>query len=163
MHEPPGYDCPFCRLLRGVETEHNRLSDVVWQDAETLAFISPRWWPANPGHVIVVPSEHVENLYEIGDGALAACYATAKRIAIAMRRAYGCTGTSTRQHNEPGGNQDVWHFHVHVFPRAEGDGLYPREAECEWVSAERREPYAAKLRAQLEPNGTGLAEARPGV
>jgi len=35
---------------------------------------------------------------------------------MALRAAYGCEGTSTRHYNEPAGNQDVWHIHIHVFP-----------------------------------------------
>jgi len=105
------------------------------------------WWPKNRGHVLVVPNDHYENLYEIPDDVLAAVYATAKRIAGALRAAYGCDGTSTRQHNEPGGGQDVWHFHVHVFPRYEGDRLYQTHDAARWVSAEERAPYAEKLQA----------------
>lgn len=149
MHEPAGYACPFCRLLRGEESEHNGVDDVVWRDDRTTAFVSPKWWPGNAGHVIVVPNVHVENLYTIDDELLGAVYATARRIAIAMKSAYGCEGTSTRQHNEPGGNQDVWHLHVHVFPRTDCDGLYARDLEVRWVGAAERAPYAARLRAAL--------------
>jgi histidine triad (HIT) family protein len=148
-HAPPGYDCPFCRLVRGVETELNRLDDVVWRDEQTMAFIAPKWWPANHGHVLAIPKLHVENLYEIDDELLGAVYSTARRVAIALKSAYGCDGTSTRQHNEPGGTQDVWHLHVHVFPRYFGDRLYERHEEDRWTTPDERAPYAAKLRATL--------------
>ena len=111
--------------------------------------MSPKWWPRNEGHVVVIPDGHFENLYEMPDDALAAVYVTVKRVAVAIRRAYGCTGTSTRQHNEPGGDQDVWHFHVHVFPRFDGDRLYERTAEVRWADQEERAPYAERLRAEL--------------
>lgn len=65
-------------------------------------------------------------------------------------RAVGCDGTSTRQHNEPAGSQDVWHLHVPVFPRYEGDRLYERHEEKRWASPEERAPYAANVRAALE-------------
>ena len=97
-----------------------------------------------------MPNEHVENLYEIDDELLAAVYATAKRVALAMKLAYGCDGTSTRQHNEPGGQQDVWHFHVHVFPRWHDDGLYEQQLLSRWVPATERAGYAAQLRAALD-------------
>jgi histidine triad (HIT) family protein len=148
-HASPGYDCPFCRLLLGVETERNRLDDIVWRDESTTAFISPRWWPKNHGHVLVIPNEHVENIYAIDDRLLGAVSATVKRIAIALKTAYGSEGTSTRQHNEPAGNQDVWHLHVHVFPRYPGDRLYERHEHKRWASPEERAPYATKLRAVL--------------
>jgi histidine triad (HIT) family protein len=41
-----------------------------------------------------------------------------------MKRAWGPEGISTRQHNEPAGNQHVWHYHLHVFPRWNDDMLY---------------------------------------
>jgi len=41
-----------------------------------------------------------------------------------MKQAWKCDGVSTRQHNEPAGNQDVWHYHMHVFPRWDNDDLY---------------------------------------
>ena len=66
-----------------------------------------------------------------------------------MKTAYGCEGISTRQHNEPAGMQEVWHFHLHVFPRYLDDGLYARTAERFLTTPSQRLPYAEKLRAEL--------------
>ena len=96
-----------------------------------------------------MPDRHVENLYDITPQELGAVYATAQLVASAMRRAYGCQGTSTRQHNEPAGNQDVWHFHVHVFPRYDGDDLYLSHDRARWVGDAERAPYAERLRDGL--------------
>jgi len=111
--------------------------------------VSPKWWVTNPAHVIVVPNEHYGNLYEIPERALASVYATAKRIAVALKAVYGCDGTSTRQHNEAGAGQELWHFHVHVFPRYVDDGLYENDRRTFWVDADERAPYAERLREQL--------------
>jgi histidine triad (HIT) family protein len=70
-------------------------------------------------------------------------------MAIAIRSTYGCDGTSTRQHNEPAGYQDVWHYHVHVFPRYHDDLLYRTQATPIWVDADRRRPYADRIRGYL--------------
>ena len=148
-HAPPGYDCPFCALVTGDETELNKQADIVDRDGDTTAFVSPKWWARNPGHVIVVPNAHFENIYEIPDAALARVHEAAKRIAVALRETYDCHGTSTRQHNEPGAGQDVWHLHVHVFPRYGGDQLYARDAETVWTTPGERAPYAERLRAFL--------------
>ncbi len=67
-----------------------------------------------------------------------------------MKAAYGCDGVSTRQHNEPAGNQDVWHFHLHVFPRYVDDQLYLRSAERTPTSPPQRLPYAVKLKRALD-------------
>jgi histidine triad (HIT) family protein len=145
--------CPFCGLLRGEETAWNGPDDVVWRDEYTAAFVSPRWWLGNEGHVIVIPAEHVEDIARIDEESLGRVYATAKRIAASLVEAYGCEGTSMRQHNGAGAGQDVWHFHVHVFPRWSGDGLYARDAEHRFAGAEERRPYAERLRARLGSPG----------
>ena len=148
-HAPPNYDCPFCRLVSGGETEHSRQSDIVLRERGTTAFVAAKWWVNNPGHVLVVPDSHVENVYEIPDETLGAVYGTAKAIAAAMRATYDCSGTSMRQHNEPAGNQDVWHFHVHVFPRHLGDRLYENHDGTRWPDEGERALYAERLRTYL--------------
>jgi diadenosine tetraphosphate (Ap4A) HIT family hydrolase len=89
-HEPPNYGCPFCAVVAGRESDVNARADVVFRDAQTTALISPKWWDAAPGHVIVVPNEHVENVYEIDDDLLASVYRTPKRLACALKQAHGC-------------------------------------------------------------------------
>src|SRR5262249_27412295 len=64
-HEPDDYVCPFCRLVAGGEDECRTQRDVVRRDELAMAFISPRWWPNNHGHVLVVPNAHYENLYDL--------------------------------------------------------------------------------------------------
>lgn len=115
------HSCTFCAIGAGGDGIRTTREDVIWRDERTTAFVAAKWWKGNEGHVLVIPNRHARDLYEIDEGDLAAVYATAKRVAAAIRATYGCEGTSTRQHNEPGGGQDVFHFHVHVFPRWEGD------------------------------------------
>ena len=91
--------------------------------------MNPRWWDRNPGNVLVIPNRHVESIFEL-DGRLAGVvHETARRIATA------------------GADQEVWHYHVHVFPRHRGDGLYGASARL--TEAAERHPYAERLRAAL--------------
>ncbi|MDN3240096.1 HIT family protein [Glycomyces tritici] len=76
------------------------------------------------------------------------------------RETYGCDGVSTRQHNEPAGNQDVWHLHVHVFPRYEGDRLYATKALPGWAAPEERQVYAERLRASFTSGSGSSTGAR---
>jgi histidine triad (HIT) family protein len=99
--------------------------------------------------VIVVPHAHFTDLASIPEDELGAVYSTAKRIAAALEDARDCDGISTRQHNGSGAGQDVFHFHVHVFPRFEDDELYARDAEFRWASPEERAAYAERLREVL--------------
>jgi histidine triad (HIT) family protein len=66
-HEPPGYRCPFCFVLSGGESPANSQQDIVSRASLASPLISPRWWPRNPGHVLVVPNKHYENLYDLPD------------------------------------------------------------------------------------------------
>jgi histidine triad (HIT) family protein len=147
---PSDYVCPFCRFVQGNETPANTRGDVVYQDDEVIAFVAPRWWPNNPGNVIVIPISHYENIYTIPDDILSRIIVVAKRLAIAIKEVYRCDGSSLRQHNDLGGGQDVFHFHLHVFPRYVGDELYQRTDEHRFASQDERRPYAQKLRAFIE-------------
>lgn len=149
-HEPSDYLCPFCSWLVGHETNEKRNSDIVYQNETLTAFIAPKWWTNNPGHVIVIPNNHSENIYCIDDETLASISVLCKHIAIAMRTSYNCTGISTRQHNEPDGGQSVWHFHTHVFPRYPNDHLYQNHDDKQFVSPAEREVYAKQLRKALK-------------
>jgi histidine triad (HIT) family protein len=150
-HQPTGYRCPFCRVVAGEDLpgDFTKQADVVFRDDMVTAFISSAWWPANAGHVLVVPNGHHENIYDIPDPALAAVQIVGKRVALALKATHGCDGTSFRQHNEPAGYQEVWHYHLHVFPRYGGDDLYVRSAERRTTTAAEREPYARRLRHHL--------------
>ena len=149
MHAPPGYRCPFCAIARGVEEASvlTTQAEVVLRGDDVIAFIAAHQWPNNPGHVLVIPNAHFENLYDLPDWLGAPLHVAARRLALAMKRAYRCHGTSTRQHNEPAGNQDVWHFHQHVFPRYDGDDLY--RSEKLRYDDEERACYADRLRVAL--------------
>lgn len=145
-HEPTGYRCRFCGLVSGEGNELNAIEDIVLRTQDAMAFVSPRWWPNNPGHVLVVPTAHHENLYSIPADSYRAVGDLVRQAAIAIRDTYGCDGVSTRQHNEPAGYQDVWHLHVHVFPRYEEDELYRSQAVPDLAPRADRQIYAQRLR-----------------
>ena len=153
-HAPGGYRCPFCRIVVGDFTDGVATceTDIVLLRPDVTAFIASHWWPNNPGHVIIVPNQHHENLYDLPLALATSIHVAAREVALAMKRAYRCAGISTRQHNEPAGNQDVWHYHLHVFPRYAGDNLYGTRRRA--TSSADRLPFAERLRRQLDPAGT---------
>jgi len=154
-HAPEGYRCPFCALIAGVQCDglHSTPQDIVCRNDRVMAFVASHWWEKNHGHVLVVPALHYENLYELPDDVGADIFAMSRRIALALKRGYGCDGVSTRQHNEPAGYQDVWHYHLHVFPRYRNDRLYPADGNKRLSSVKEREPFVAKLRKALAEIG----------
>ena len=150
LHAPADYKCPFCRVVSGIEDEFVRTKqdDIVYQSQKVTAFISSGWWPHNPGHVLIIPNQHCESTSSL-PLELDLEITKVKRIIIdALYNSYNCPGVSTRQHNGPDGGQDVWHYHLHVFPRYENDRLYKLDQRA--TTPEERLPYAQKLREYLQ-------------
>lgn len=145
-HAPADYVCPFCLVQVGIKNEHvlSVTGDIFYQNEFVFALISSHQWPNNPGHALVIPRGHFENIYDLPTELGGRIFAVAQQVALAMKTLYDCDGISTRQHNEPSGNQDVWHYHLHIFPRYRGDQLYTSQyAE---MPAKERARYASQLR-----------------
>lgn len=127
-HAPEGYVCPFCLLVKGIENKHvhSRQRDIIYQDLHITAFVASHWWPNNKGHVLIIPNNHIENIYGLPVDLSNRIHELEIEVAKAFKEVYKCDGVSSRQHNEPC-NQDVWHYHLHVYPRYFEDHLYGTE------------------------------------
>jgi histidine triad (HIT) family protein len=134
-------DCVFCRIMA-----KQIPATVVHEDEATLAFMD--LGQVNPGHVLVACKAHVENIYGLADAQAAAVFRAAVRVARAIRAAFNPPGLSVYQANGKPAGQTVFHFHLHVLPRHDADGM-----QLVWPvknpPRERLEAYAAQIRAQL--------------
>ena len=151
-HAPNDYVCPFCVLLQGIKNDHvlSVPTDIFFRGKDVTALISSHQWPRNLGHALVIPNQHYENIYELPADLGGKIHLIAQKIALAMKAQYGCDGVSTRQHNEPAGDQDVWHYHMHIFPRYIDDHLYTSQyAE---MAVEERARFASQLRNYFRMN-----------
>ncbi len=134
-------NCVFCRIAKG-----ELPASKVYEDDSTIAFMDLQ--SVNPGHMLVVVKPHRANIYELDDELAGAAMRTAAKMARAAKKAYGCEGVTLFQANEPAGAQTVFHFHIHVLPRWEGDGMalaWPAKNP----TRDALEEMAAKLRAAL--------------
>ena len=109
-------DCIFCKIVAGEIP-----SFKLFEDEATLAFMDIN--PASEGHALVIPKEHVPDLYAVSDEALARTLVTAKRVAAALARTLNPDGLNIVQCNGAAAAQSVMHFHMHVLPRVTDDGL----------------------------------------
>jgi histidine triad (HIT) family protein len=109
--------CPFCRILRGELTP----GVVAFRDSQTAVFPSLHQQPRNRGHMLVVPTRHVAQIYEVGDDLAGPLMTTLARAAAAVKTVCSADGVSIRQNNEQHGGQDVFHVHFHVIQRYAGD------------------------------------------
>ena len=121
-------------------------SDIVGRNELAAAAVCTHFLPGNPGHVIVVPVRHFENLYAMPERDLHACIDMARAVALAMKRHYGAAGITLRQNNEPAGSQTVFHFHLHVIPRYAGDG-YDESTGERLAAVTERARWAKRLTA----------------
>jgi histidine triad (HIT) family protein len=109
-------DCIFCKIVA-----RQIPATVVYEDEHTLAFMDIG--QVNPGHVLVAVKKHAENLYALDDTQAGAILRAAARIARAIRDAFKPDGLSVYQANGKAAGQTVFHYHVHLVPRVEGDGM----------------------------------------
>lgn len=135
--------CLFCRIVRGELTP----GVLAYHDDQTAVFPSRLQQPRNRGHMLVVPTRHVEQIYGV-DGDLAGpLMMTLARVAAAVKAVWSADGVSVRQNNERHGGQDVFHLHFHVVPRFAGDGFtgLDRSLGALEVALEERVDQAQKL------------------
>ena len=153
-HAPSTYTCPFCLMVEGVESEEVRVAqaDIIYQSAKVTAFVSSQQLSTKAMNILIVPNEHFENIYALPDDYGIELQKAKRLVATALKQVYNCDGVSTRQHNEPAGSQDVWHYHEHVTPRFKNDflkiklvlGNFKREAK-----EQARAEHASKLREAI--------------
>ena len=125
-HAPPTYQCPFCLLLKGIKNElvYTTQNEIVLSNERVTAFIASHQYQGSVPNVLVIPNEHFENIYTLPADYGADLQKAIKKVALALKAVYNCDGVSTRQHNEPAGSQDVWHYHTHVTARFNNDRFY---------------------------------------
>ena len=134
-------DCVFCKIMA-----KQIPATVVHEDEHTLAFMDIG--QVNPGHVLVALKKHVENIFALDEAQAAAVFGSAARVARAIRGAFEPQGLSVYQANGAAAGQTVFHLHIHLVPRYEGDGM-----ALTWPvknpPREKLEEAAAKIRASM--------------
>jgi histidine triad (HIT) family protein len=133
--------CVFCKIVA-----KQIPAAVVHEDDETLAFMDIG--QVNPGHVLVAVKAHAENLFELNDVQAAAVFRSTAKVARAIREAFQPPGLTLFQANGKAALQSVFHFHIHVLPRWENDGVglaWPAKNPARETLAE----YASKITARL--------------
>lgn len=108
--------CIFCRIVNGKIP-----CAKVYEDRDTLAFLDIG--PVNKGHTLVVPKKHYETLLDMPDEILCAVSKAVKKVSNAVKEGMGMPGFNVMQSNYRVAGQLVPHYHVHIIPRTETDGL----------------------------------------
>lgn len=151
-HAPQNYICPICLGNQGIENDDTLLkqADLIFRDDLVSVWINSFWIKGNEGHVIVVPNEHYENIYDLPDEVGHRIFEVAKKMSIVLKKAYGCDGLTLRQNNEPAADQHALHYHLHIFPRYDGDKFNLELTKKSVLSeTEERKKYVEKIKKAL--------------
>jgi histidine triad (HIT) family protein len=115
-------ECRFCGIIRGEVP-----ACIVFVDHVSLAFLDRR--PLFPGHLLLVPREHIATLTELTDPLLAPLFRSARLLARAVEEAMEAEGSFVAMNNRV--SQSIPHLHIHIVPRRRHDGLkgffWPRQ------------------------------------
>lgn len=153
-HAPENYKCPLCLLVNGIENEHTmaKQGDIVYRNEFVVAMINSKFMAESPGHVIIMPVKHLENLYELESEYANRIIAVSQKLAIAMKEVRKCDGIIIKQLNEPTAGQHAFHYHMHIIPIFNNDNHDQKVIkESVWVAdPSERLPYANALREYLE-------------
>ena len=116
----PSYDPNniFAKILRGELPCHK-----VYEDDKALAFLDIM--PRAPGHTLVLPKSPARNLLDVDPADLAHVMQVAQKVAKAGMQVFNADCVTIQQFNETAGGQVVFHLHVHVIPRRDGEPMKP--------------------------------------
>ena len=135
-------ECIFCKIING------EIPAVKVLDEElVVAFMDIN--PSSKGHMLVVPKNHAENIFEIPEIDLVALIKAVKRCAKAVKKALNAEGITILQLNGKASDQIVPHLHIHVIPRWESDGLSVSTWEMKPGNMEEIQAIARKIREHI--------------
>ena len=107
-------NCIFCKLANGIFPTNSIYED---ENFNVILDVSP----ATKGHALILPKDHYKNLYELPEETAADVMKLAKKMAMKMTERLGADGFNLVQNNNEIAGQTVFHFHMHLIPRYEGD------------------------------------------
>jgi histidine triad (HIT) family protein len=133
--------CVFCKIVR-----KQAPASIIYEDADVIAFLDIR--PLNLGHTLVIPKAHYVDIFDIPNKLLSKAHMVGKQVSPAIKKATSANGISIIQQNGKAAGQDIFHFHVHVVPRFEGQRL-PRFSDLKEVERTKLDAMAEKIKQQL--------------
>ena len=107
-------DCIFCRIISGEIP-----STTIYENSKFKVIMDIA--PANKGPVLILPKEHYDNIYDIDTATAGELFELAVMTARALKSVLDCDGMNILQNNGTVAGQTVFHFHMHIIPRYEGD------------------------------------------
>ena len=135
-------DCIFCQIIAGDAKGY-----IVDEDEYTMTFMDA--FPVVPGHTLIVTKNHYDNILDADAEAIAAVGRRSTSIAKAIKAALQPEGLGVFQLNGAAAGQTVFHYHMHLIPRNDGEQL---EIHSRIPGApEDLAAMAARIKEAIEP------------
>ena len=134
-------NCIFCKI---VQKEAD--ASFVYEDEQVIAFMDIR--PVSEGHTLVITKQHFVDIFDIPETLISKLQVLTKRVALAVKKVTNADGISVVQQNGKAAGQDIFHIHVHIIPRFEGQKM-PQFGELRVQDRENLEDVAIKIRKYI--------------
>ena len=131
-------DCIFCKIANGAIPSATVYEDEAFRVILDIA-------PAAKGHALILPKEHYDNLWELGEEESLKVMSIAAKVSAAQKKALGCDGVNILQNNGVAAGQTVFHFHMHLIPRYDNDNVM-----IPWNTLSYEDGEAAKVCEQIK-------------
>jgi len=133
-------DCLFCKIIKGEVS-----SAKVYEDENSFAFLDIM--PNNPGHTLIVPKKHFNDIFDTPNEELCKITETVKKVSEAINAAIEPDGINIAMNNKAAAGQVIFHAHIHIIPRYKDDGYKPWPGK-KYKDGEEKE-VAEKIKSQL--------------
>ncbi len=107
-------NCIFCKIING-----DIPSRKIYEDENFVVMMDVS--PASKGHSLLLPKEHYANLFEMPEELCKEVLTVAKKVAKQMMETLNADGINLLQNNGVAAGQTVFHYHMHLIPRYEGE------------------------------------------
>lgn len=130
-------DCLFCKIAQGT------IPSATLMETNEFRVILDKF-PSGQGHTLIMPKEHFNDIYELDSETAGKLFALATVVARALKKITGCEGLNVIQNNGSIAGQTIMHFHLHLIPRHEGDGM-----DFTWPTSEMSDEDLEALAAEI--------------
>lgn len=135
-------DCLFCKIANGTIP-----AEKVYEDNAVFAFLDIE--PKAPGHTIVIPKAHAENILNLSQDAIGPFFTGVKKITGIVEKALRPDGFTLGINHGKAAGQAIDHLHFHIIPRWRDDGGRSLHAVVNNPVKEKLEVVAEKIRRGL--------------
>lgn len=139
-------NCVFCKILDG-----KLPCSKIYEDDKVLVFVDLQ--PVNDGHLLIIPRYHASYMKDVDTETLQHIMMIAKKMNAALRKSkYKCEGVNLFVADGEAAQQEVFHFHLHVYPRFVGDGFgfkYDRSKHFIMAERQKMDEIASELKEKM--------------